>query len=39
MTEVKTIDAAMLREMVNAGAALLEKNREAINALNVFSGA
>lgn len=36
MTEVKTIDAAMLREMVNAGAALLEKNREAINALNVF---
>jgi DAK2 domain fusion protein YloV len=36
LTEVKTIDAAMLREMVNAGAALLEKNREAINALNVF---
>ncbi|NLE69615.1 MAG: DAK2 domain-containing protein, partial [Clostridiales bacterium] len=30
------LDAATLREMINAGAALLEKNREAINALNVF---
>ncbi|MDD2429086.1 MAG: DAK2 domain-containing protein [Eubacteriales bacterium] len=36
MIEVKTIDAMMLREMVNAGAALLEKNRDAVNALNVF---
>ncbi len=26
----------MLREMVNAGASLLEKNRDAVNALNVF---
>ena len=26
----------MLREMVNAGASLLERNRDAVNALNVF---
>lgn len=30
------LDANTLREMINAGAALLEKNREAVNALNVF---
>ena len=36
MTKVKSIDAVMLREMVNAGASLLEKNRDAVNALNVF---
>lgn len=36
MIEIKTIDAHLLREMVNAGAALLEKNCEAVNALNVF---
>lgn len=31
-----TIDGLMLKEMVIAGAALLEKNREAVDALNVF---
>ena len=36
MAVIKTLDAATLREMVVAGAALLEKNREAVNALNVF---
>lgn len=36
MGVVKSIDAVMLREMANAGAALLEKNRDAVNALNVF---
>ena len=36
MAVIKTPDAATLREMVVAGAALLEKNREAVNALNVF---
>lgn len=36
MAIMKHIDAVMLREMVNAGAALLEKNRDAVNALNVF---
>lgn len=36
MVDISMLDAAMLREMVNAGAALLEKNREAVNALNVF---
>ncbi len=30
------LDANTLREMINAGAVLLEKNREAVNALNVF---
>lgn len=34
--DVRTIDAATLREMVNAGAVLLEKNREVVNQLNVF---
>jgi DAK2 domain fusion protein YloV len=36
MAVIKTLDAVTLREMVVAGAALLEKNREAVNALNVF---
>ncbi len=36
MTKIKSIDATMLREMVNAGASLLEMNRDAVNALNVF---
>ncbi len=36
MTDLSVIDASLLREMVNAGAAMLEKNREAVNALNVF---
>ena len=36
MIEVSTIDGLMLREMVLAGAALLEKNREKVDALNVF---
>lgn len=36
MADISLLDANTLREMVNAGAALLEKNREAVNALNVF---
>ena len=36
MIEVSTIDGLMLREMVLAGTALLEKNREKVDALNVF---
>ena len=36
MVDKHLLDANTLREMVNAGAALLEKNREAVNALNVF---
>lgn len=36
MLENGMLDAATLREMVNAGASLLEKNRESVNALNVF---
>ena len=36
MIQAKTIDGLMLREMFMAGAALLEKNREAVDALNVF---
>ena len=36
MIAVKTIDGLLLREMVIAGAGLLEKNREAVDALNVF---
>ena len=31
-----TIDGLMFKEMIIAGAALLEKNREAVDALNVF---
>ncbi|MBE5786801.1 MAG: DAK2 domain-containing protein [Clostridiales bacterium] len=34
--QVQAIDGLLLREMVLAGAALLEKNREAVDALNVF---
>ncbi len=36
MTQVQAIDGLLLREMVMAGAKLLEKNREAVDALNVF---
>ena len=36
MVDKNLLDANTLREMINAGAALLEKNREAVNALNVF---
>lgn len=34
--QVKTIDGILLRDMVVTGAALLEKNREVVDALNVF---
>ena len=33
MIQFKTIDGLLLRDMVVAGAALLEKNREAVDAL------
>ena len=36
MIQAKTIDGVLLRDMVVAGAALLEKHREAVDALNVF---
>ncbi|MBQ9252092.1 MAG: DAK2 domain-containing protein [Clostridia bacterium] len=36
MIQFKTIDGLMLRDMVMAGTALLEKNRELVDALNVF---
>jgi len=36
LIQVQSIDGLLLREMVLAGAALLEKNREAVDALNVF---
>ncbi|MBR2823010.1 MAG: DAK2 domain-containing protein [Clostridia bacterium] len=36
MIQFKTIDGLLLRDMAVAGAALLEKNREAVDALNVF---
>ncbi len=36
MIQAKNIDGLLLREMVTAGASLLEKNREAVDALNVF---
>lgn len=36
MIQFKTIDGLLLRDMVVAGAALLEKNRDAVDALNVF---
>ena len=36
MIQNKTIDGLLLRDMVIAGAAMLEKNREAVDALNVF---
>ena len=36
MIQTKTIDGLLLRDMVLAGAAMLEKNRDAVDALNVF---
>ena len=36
MKDLKRIDALLFREMVNAGSALLDKNRDMVNALNVF---
>ena len=36
MIQFKTIDGLLLRDMVMAGTAILEKNREAVDALNVF---
>ncbi|MCE5344184.1 MAG: DAK2 domain-containing protein [Eubacteriales bacterium] len=36
MLQSKTIDGLLLRDMVLAGAAMLEKNREKVDALNVF---
>ena len=36
MIQVQAIDGLLFTEMVLAGAALLEKNREAVDALNVF---
>ena len=36
MIQIKAIDGVLLRDMVVAGASLLEKNREAVDALNVF---
>jgi len=36
LIQTKTIDGVLLRDMVVTGAALLEKNREAVDALNVF---
>jgi DAK2 domain fusion protein YloV len=36
LISIKNIDGLLLRDMVTAGAALLEKNREAVDALNVF---
>lgn len=36
MITVQEIDGLLLREMVIAGAALLERNRDAVDALNVF---
>jgi len=36
LIQTKTIDGVLLRDMVVMGAALLEKNREAVDALNVF---
>ncbi len=36
MIQTKTIDGLLLRDMVLAGTAMLERNREAVDALNVF---
>jgi len=36
LIQIKTIDGVLLRDMVVTGAAMLEKNREAVDALNVF---
>ena len=36
MVQTKMIDGLLLRDMVMAGAAMLDKNRKAVDALNVF---
>jgi len=36
LIQFKTIDGLLLRDMVMAGTAILERNREAVDALNVF---
>jgi uncharacterized protein len=36
LIQIKEIDGLLLREMTLAGTAILEKNREAVDALNVF---
>jgi len=36
LIQFKTIDGMLLRDMAMAGTALLERNREAVDALNVF---
>ena len=36
MIQIKTIDGVLLRDMFMSGVAMLEKNREAVDALNVF---
>ena len=36
MMQIKMIDGLLLRDMVIAGAAMLENNRDAVDALNVF---
>jgi len=36
LIQIKTIDGVLLRDMIVTGAAMLEKNREAVDALNVF---
>jgi len=36
LIQFKTIDGLLLRDMVMAGTTLLERNREAVDALNVF---
>ncbi len=36
MIQIKTIDGVLLRDMFVTGTAMLEKNREAVDALNVF---
>ena len=36
MIQVQLIDGLLLRDMIISGAAILEKNREAVDALNVF---
>ena len=33
---LKTIDGILLKDMIASGAALLEKNRQAVDQLNVF---
>ncbi|MBQ7455893.1 MAG: DAK2 domain-containing protein, partial [Clostridia bacterium] len=36
LIQVQLIDGLLLREMILSGAAILEKNRETVDALNVF---